>query len=67
MVIRTPLGCKRSKEYIENIRKRQTGRKLSDETRKKVPLSSMGERSNTWKGGVTKINMTIRKSGEYKH
>ena len=49
------------------MRKRQTGKKLSDETRKKMSLSSMGERSNTWKGGVTKINMTIRKSGEYKH
>ena len=64
---KNPLGCKRSKEYIDNMIKRQKGKKLSLETRRKMSESSKGARSNTWKGGVTSINTRIRKSGEYKY
>lgn len=42
------------------------GRVTSIETRKKLSESHKGEKSNLWKGGITQINMKIRKSLEYR-
>ena len=45
-----------------------TGRinECSLETRKKISLANKGEKSSSWKGGVTSINQLIRHSFEYK-
>jgi len=58
-------GCKHSPETIEKLRIVHTGKKMSDETRRKLSESIRGEKSVHWKGGVNAINDTIRKSVEY--
>lgn len=50
--------------------KRLTGRKLSDETRRKMSMVHkqrvLDGKNHFWKGGVTQINEKIRNSFEYK-
>jgi len=61
-------------EAIEKIRKSRLGKKASKETREKlrklklgVPnINGRGERHYRWKGGITKTNLAIRQSIEYK-
>ena len=40
-----------SPEWKNDISKRQTGRKLSEETKKKLSLAFQGENSSLWRGG----------------
>lgn len=42
------------------------GRKHSLETRIKISKSHRGEKSYSWKGGVSKVSRTIRRSFEYR-
>ncbi len=44
----------------------QIGRKKSPEEIRKISEGHKGEKSHLWKGGITPINMKIRKSREYK-
>lgn len=67
-----------SKETRDKISLSRTGKKyplasiakrkenLSIETRKKRSEAKLGEKSHFWKGGITKINLTIRNSLEYR-
>ena len=47
-------------------RKGKTGKPLTTEQRKHLSEFHKGEKSHRWKGGVTPINESIRKSVEYK-
>lgn len=64
------LGVKRSKEWIENLKKRVTGRKHTKETIQKIKQNRAGKccgnNNGSWKGGITPINKKIRHSLEYK-
>jgi len=51
-------GLKRGKEFSEKISKIVKGRKLKNTTK--------GEKHWNWKGGITPINTTLRKSEEYR-
>jgi hypothetical protein len=42
------------------------GHKVLESTRKKISLSTKGDKSHRWKGGLTPINNTIRHSVEYR-
>ncbi|MFH2062477.1 MAG: NUMOD3 domain-containing DNA-binding protein [Candidatus Beckwithbacteria bacterium] len=42
------------------------GKKLSEETKKKMALAHKGEKSHLWKGGITSENKRIRDSIEYR-
>ena len=42
------------------------GKKFSNEHRKRLGESKMGEKSHFWKGGATRINQVIRSSIEYR-
>lgn len=44
----------------------QKCKKLSLETRKKISLSLQGEKSYSWKGGITPLTKSIRRSFEYR-
>jgi len=44
-------GKKKSKEFIENLRKVRTGWKFSEETKKKLSEQKMGKKNPQWKGG----------------
>ena len=58
-----------TEEHKRKISKFQKNRKRgprSIETRKKMAEARKGEKSSSWKGGITPINNTIRKSLEYK-
>lgn len=46
-------GIPRSKELKEKLRIINTGKKASEETRRKMSLKHMGEKSPGWKGGIT--------------
>ena len=59
-------GKKLSKEWRENIGKASLGRPVSYETRKKLSEWQNGDKSKFWKGGITKKNLHIRNSIEYK-
>ena len=59
-------GKKLPKEWVENIRKASLGRTHTYETRKKLSEWQKGEKSKFWKGGITKENLRIRNSIEYK-
>lgn len=58
------LGIRHSVLTKEKIRVKAIGRKVSDETRKKLSLMRKGEKSILWKGGITPINQKIRSSFE---
>jgi hypothetical protein len=70
------LGKKRpnlvSEEYKKILRKKMIGNKFSKgnvmslDSRKKISDSTKGEKCHFWKGGVTPINNTIRRSLEYR-
>lgn len=49
----TPAGRARQAAKI-------TGRKHSEETRLKMSLAQSGDKSNTWKGGITPLYLQIR-------
>ena len=56
-----------TKDSIEIMRIRATGKTVSIETRRKQSINgNRGEKNNNWKGGVTPINEKIRKSIDYK-
>src|SRR3990172_8988097 len=67
-------GKKHSEETKEKIRQKAIGRKLSEEHKEKLRQSHLGKpvpwstgaNSPWWKGGITPINLMIRKSQEYK-
>ena len=42
------------------------GRKISEETKRKIGEANRGEKSHLWKGGITSENNRIRTSLEYK-
>ena len=54
-------GAKKS-----GVGKWMIGRKFSEDTRKKMSESRKGDKGNNWRGGITPINLRIRKSLEYK-
>ena len=58
-------GKKFTKEHRENLRKSNTGKKHTLETRMKMS-GRTGEKSPSWKGGLTPMNLKIRQSFEYK-
>ena len=51
------------KKYLSKIK---SGRKLSEETRKKIGKSNSGSKSHLWKGGITKENLLIRMGVEFR-
>ena|SRR3990167_624672 len=63
-------GKKSSNETKEKLRQANLGKKLSEKTKNKIAESNIGkhcrEKCTWWKGGVTPINMKIRKSTEYR-
>jgi len=57
---------KNSKEVGGKIREAQIGRKHSEKTRKKQSEAHRGEKSYSWKGGITPVNKRIRKGIEFR-
>lgn len=55
-------GKVNSPEAIESMRKKLTGRKMSEEQRAK----RRGQLASRWKGGISCLNYRIRASAEYK-
>ena len=49
-----------------SLSKSLKGRIFSEETRRKISESNKGSRSHLWRGGVSPINKTIRKSIDFK-
>lgn len=60
------MGKKQSEEAIKKIKIARAKQVFTAETRKKLSELRKGEKHHNWKGGVTPINETIRKSFEYK-
>lgn len=60
------LGKKQSPETITKRVASRKGYRHSEETRKKISQSQMGEKSHLWVGGKTNINKQIRKSVDFK-
>ena len=42
------------------------GKKLSLEFRKKISMAKLGDKNPQWKGGITPVHKTIRRSTEFK-
>jgi hypothetical protein len=59
-------GRKHSSETRAKMSKSQKGKRLSPEHREKLRASKRGSKNPQWKGGVTPVHLTIRKSIEYK-
>lgn len=59
-------GMKLTPDWIAKRTLAQKGLKRSIETRKKISEAKKGEKSYTWKGGITPLNKIIRRSLEYK-
>lgn len=57
---------KRSQTHRRNLGRSLRGRKFSTESRKKMSVAHKGEKSNLWKGGVSKENELVRKSLDYR-
>lgn len=55
-----------SKEHREKLRLAHTGVKFSEERKKKISESHKGEKSYSWKGGISPIGKRIRNSFIYK-
>lgn len=53
-------------ELRKKVSETHKGRKLTTEHRKKIGEHFKGEKNHKWKGGVTPLNESIRKSIEYK-
>lgn len=63
------LGKKRSQETKDKLkvtRSRQIIKPLPIETRRRMSLERKGDKCYAWKGGITKINLSIRNSFEYR-
>lgn len=60
------IGKKRSPESIAKRVAKNTGKKRSDEARKNISESLKGDKSPSWKGGISKENDRIRKSVDFK-
>ena len=60
------MGKIMSEEAKIKIRIARKNQVFSEESRRKMGDSHRGDKSHTWKGGVTPINEKIRKSFEYK-
>ena len=63
------LGRKHRPESIEKIRKANTGKKRTDEMKKRISLAKMGINTGknhpNWKGGITLLYTSIRTSTTY--
>ena len=59
-------GRKWPQEVIEKFRQASLGRKLSEESRKKISSAKLGKNNPNWKGGISSSNQVIRRSLEYK-
>lgn len=61
-------GKHHTEETKEKLRQAQLGRKhvFTEEHKRKIGLARSGERSNFWKGGLTKKIILIKSSYEYK-
>ena len=60
------IGVKRSEETKKKISLSRMGFKPSEQTRRKMSESLKGNKCYNWKGGITPLNIQIRKSLEYK-
>jgi len=64
------LGKKRSLESIQRMRiasiGRNKGRILTEEHKRKISLAMKGDKSPSWKGGITYWQKLLRKSVEYR-
>lgn len=63
--INSPETRKKISELMQK-NKYNTGSKRTIEQRKNISLSLKGEKSYTWKGGITPVEKKIRQSFEYK-
>ena len=59
-------GKHHSEETKLKSRLAHLGKKHSEETKRKMSESQRGANNPMWRGGVTPINMQVRKSAEYK-
>ena len=59
-------GKKHSMETRKKISESHKGKKLSEEHKKRISQAERGNKHYNWKGGITKINLMIRNSREYK-
>jgi len=55
-------GIKLSKERCNQMSVFRLGGKMSESTRKNMSIARSGAKNPAWKGGVTSINQTIRRS-----
>jgi hypothetical protein len=59
----------KSVERSENLRKANLGKRATEETRRKLSLAHIGlhvgEKSGSWKGGISKLHQGLRRSPEY--
>ena len=64
------MGRKKGFKHDIGTRKKigiaQIGRIISPEHRRRISIALKGEKSRTWKGGISPINEIIRKSYEYR-
>lgn len=60
------MGKKRSQETLKKLRLAKLGKKITLEHRRHISESHKGEKSYSWKGGITPKNKIIRRSLEYK-
>lgn len=59
-------GVSKSEEEKRKISATKKGHTVSPEARKKISLALSGERSHTWKGGITPRKKLLQGSMEYK-
>ena len=57
---------KRSPQHCQKISELHKGRKASIETKAKMSNAQKAEKSHLWKGGISPIHNTIRRSLEYR-
>lgn len=60
-------GKKLSNEHKTKIGQSNKGKVLSEKTKLKISLSHKGNRTWNWKGGITPLQKTIRRSFEYRN
>lgn len=60
------LGKRLTTEHKQKIREANIGRKHTPEARRKIAEGHKGEKSHLWRGGITPINETLRRTVEYK-
>ncbi len=59
-------GVKRSDEAKKKIAEYQKTKNVSIETRKKLSIANSGSNCTFWKGGITKDNLKVRMTLEYR-